>query len=177
MQAIFSEPKKNLERFGLSDGLRVADFGSGSGHYTLAASELVGESGVVYAVEIQQLLLKQVKNLSRDEHRKNIEIIHGDIEKRGGTKLADNSMDVVIMSNIFFQLEDKAAALAEAYRVLKQKGRLFFVDWSDSFGGIGPQPEYIVNEEDAQQIISENNFAFERTVAVGKHHYGLLFRK
>ena len=59
----FSEPKKNLERFGLEEGMRVADFGSGSGHYTLAASELVGESGLVYAIEIQQLLLKKVKNI------------------------------------------------------------------------------------------------------------------
>ena len=173
----FSDPKKNLIKFGLEEGMRVADFGSGSGHYTLAASELVGESGLVYAVEIQQPLLKKVKNLSTDEHRKNIEVIWGDIEKKRGSKLADDSMDVVIMSNVFFQFEDKKSALKEAYRVLKSKGRLFFVDWTDSFGGLGPQPEYIVTENDAKKIVSENNFIYERTIDAGTHHYGLLFRK
>ena len=173
----FPEPKKNLKRFGLEEGMRVADFGSGSGHYTLAASELVGESGIVYAIEIQKLLLKKVKNISTDEHHKNIEVIWGDIEKNKGSKLADGSVDVVIMSNIFFQLENKIIALSEASRVLKPNGRLFFIDWSESFGGLGPQPEFIVSETDAKKIVSENNFIFERAIDVGEHHYGLLFRK
>ena len=61
---IFSDPKKNLKQFCLEEGMRVADFGSGSGYYTLAAAEAVGDTGRVYAIEIQQELLKKVKNLS-----------------------------------------------------------------------------------------------------------------
>lgn len=173
----FSDPQKNLKQFGLSEGMHVADFGSGSGFYTLAASEMVGDTGRVYAIDIQQELLKKVKNLSTNEHRKNIEVICGDIERKGGTKLTNDSVDVVILANIFFQFEDKETPIAEAYRVLKSKGRLLFVDWADSFGGIGPQPEYIVKEDTARELLERGGFTYERNIDAGSHHYGLFFRK
>lgn len=41
--------------------MTVADFGSGSGHYVMALSELVGDRGRVYAIDLQQALLQRVK--------------------------------------------------------------------------------------------------------------------
>lgn len=173
----FSDPKKNLERLGLEEGMRVADLGSGAGHYTLAAAEAVGDSGRVYAIDIQQDLLKQVKNISTDEHRNNIEVIWGDIEKEKGTKLPDESIDVVILSNILFQAENKEAVATEALRILKQKGRLLFIDWAESFGGIGPQPENIISEEHALSLFENAGFIIDRDIDAGEHHYGFVFRK
>jgi len=155
----------------------VADFGSGSGHYTLAASELVGESGKVYAIDIQQALLKKVKDLSRTEHRTNIEVLWGDLEKQGGSKLRENSMDVVIVANILFQIEDKKVFCEEVLRVLKPKRRVLVVDWADSFGGLGPQPGFIISENKAHILFENNGFSFDRSIEAGEHHYGLIFRK
>ncbi len=58
---MFSDPKNNIMRLGLTDGMLVADFGTGSGHYAIEASRIVGNSGRVYAIDIQQALVKKVK--------------------------------------------------------------------------------------------------------------------
>jgi len=173
----FSDPQKNVERFGITEGMRVADFGSGSGHYTHALAEAVGSSGTVYAIDIQQGLLKKVKDLSRKEYKDTIEVLWGNVENLRGSKLPDTLLHAVVMGNALFQFDNKETALREAYRVLKQKGRLFIVDWSDSFGGLGPESENVVSEESARALSEKAGFSFERSIPAGAHHYGLVFRK
>jgi len=173
----FSDPAKNIERFGITEGMRIADFGSGSGHYSIAAAHAVGDSGKVYAIDVQQGLLKKVKDLSRAEHKNNIEALWGNVELPRGSKLADGIADGVIIANALFQFENKDAALTEARRVLKLKGRLFLVEWSDSFGGLGPQTGDVVTAEAARVLAEKNGFVFDRSIEAGDHHYGLIFRR
>lgn len=173
----FSDPQKNIKKFGLLEGTRVADFGSGSGHYTLVASLLVGNSGRVYAIDIQKELLKKVKDISSGVNQDNIDVLCGDIEEIDGTKLADESVNAVLITNVLFQIEKKENVAVEAFRVLKKKGRILFVDWTDSFGGIGPQPDDVVSEENAKALFEDAGFQFSSRFDAGAHHYGLIFKK
>lgn len=170
----FANPVENAKRFGLREGMRVADFGSGSGHYALAMSPLVGEDGRVYAVDIQHDLAKRVKNVARGVTPGNIEIVAGDLEKIGGSKLAERSVDLVLASNILFQLDDKPTMLKEAKRVLKPKGRLVLIDWADSFGGLGPQPQDVVEAAHARKLGEEAGFVYEKDFPAGTHHWGFI---
>lgn len=173
----FSDPAQNVARFGITEGMVIADFGSGSGYYTLAASEAVGASGKVYAVEVQKELLKKVKDLSSTAFRSNIETIWGNIEQSGGSKLADASVDAVIIANVIFQTEDKEAVFAEAYRVLKPKGQLFIVEWKESFGGLGPYLGDVIAPDIMRSLAEHSGFTYVRSVPAGEHHYGLVLRK
>ena len=141
---------------GLREGMLVADFGTGSGHYAMEASQMVGNSGRVYAIDIQQARVKKVKNLATAEKRDNIDVLWGDIEQVGGTKLGDEAVDAVIIANDLFQVEEKNNVIIEARRILKPKGKVLVVDWLDSFGGIGPAPENIVRESEARELLLEN---------------------
>ena len=174
---MFADPNNIVKQMGIFEGMRVADFGSGSGNYSLAMAKLVGDSGRVYAVDIQGDLLKKVKNLSRTEHPGNIEVIRGDIEKIGGTKLKDNVIDAVLLSNVLFQLDEKGKTVKEAHRIVKSKGRVVVIDWSDSFGGIGPQPQFVVTKERAKELFENGGFVYDRDIDAGSHHYGMIFKK
>jgi len=174
---VFSDPKKNIYQMGITEGMHVADFGSGSGHYTLMASKLVGDKGRVYAIDIQSDLLKKVKNLSRDEHRDNIETIPGDIDEIGGSMLSDGIIDIVILSNVLFQLEKKENTAKEIKRVLKSSGRVIVIDWTGSFGGIGPQQKDVVGSERAKELFEREGFVYEKSFNAGEHHYGLIFKR
>jgi ubiquinone/menaquinone biosynthesis C-methylase UbiE len=177
---MFANPRENLEKFGLSPGTIVADIGAGTGDYAFAAAKMVKGlklDGKVYAIDVQKDLLDKVKNEASREHLDNIEIVWGNAEKVRGTKLRDASVDVVIVSNIFFQIEDREIFAKEIARILKRTGRIFFIEWSDSFGGIGPKAEAVVNEDQAKAFFQKNAFAIERSIPVGSHHYGLLIRK
>ena len=173
----FAIPDKNIKQFGLSEGMKVADLGSGSGHYTLAAARMVGTSGEVHAVEVQRELLQRFKEEIEDEGFRNITVTWGDIEEEGGTKLRDNSMDAVILSNILFQVEDKEGTIREARRILKPGGRVLVIDWTESFGGMGPEEGAVVKEENARRLFESLGFAFGSTIDAGAPHYGFIMKK
>ena len=177
---MFANPRENLGKFGLSPGSFVADLGAGAGDYAFVAAKMVSGKemdGKVYAIDVQQNLLDRIKNEANCEHLNNIEIIWGNAEKIGGTKLRDASMDAVIASNIFFQVENRENFAKEIARILKSKGRLFFIDWSDSYGSIGPKTDAVVTESQAKTFFENNGFIVEKDVPVGSHHYGLVIRK
>lgn len=177
---MFTDPVQNVLEFGFLPGQSVADLGSGAGHYAMAISKAVGEKGLVYAIDLQQDLLIRIMKEAEEDGRSNIRIIRGDIQKPKGTVLGDSVVDGAVFSNILFQLEDKAGALGEAFRILKPGGKVGVVEWSDlSFlaGVKGDGQKKVINEEEAKELFSKSGFAFERSFDAGEHHYGLVFKK
>ncbi len=174
---MFSDPEKNIEQFNIGKGSLVADFGTGSGSYALALSKAVGESGKVYAIDVQKDLLDKLKKHIQEMHLLNIENIWTDLDNLGGTKLREGYLDAIIASNIFFQLEQKDYAAMEIKRILKRGGRVLVIDWSESFGGMGPEPQAVFSGQKAKELFEKHGFEYERDINAGTHHYGLVFRK
>ncbi len=174
---MFSDPENNIKQFSLSPGMQVADFGSGSGFYSLAIAKAIAPNGQVFAVDIQKDLLQKLRNGARQNHLNNIEVVWGDLEHLGGTKLRENSLDAVTVCNLFFQIRNKDNLCLEIKRVLRTLGRVLVIDWSDSYRGMGPTAESIVSKEDMIKLFSEHGFTFDREISSGAQHYGLIFRK
>lgn len=173
----FADPTVITTHFHILEGDVVADFGAGSGNFLKSLSTAVGPSGRVYALEIQKVLVDKLELRAREEHLTNIQPIWCDLEAAGGTKLGDGIIDVGILMNTLFQIEDKEAALKEMARIVRKGGKFFVVDWTDSFSGMGPQPQDVIREADARLLVEKTGFNFERTFPAGDHHYGLAFRR
>ena len=174
---MFSDPKHNIEQFMLGEGMKVAEFGAGSGHYVVAASRAVGESGRVYAIDIQKDLLGRIKSLASENGLSNVEVVWGDLEKLNGSKLRDESCDAGIAANVLSQVENSQTFADEVRRVIRKGGKLLVVDWSDSFGGLGPHPDNVVSEADTRSLFTERGFSAEKSIYAGEHHFGVVFRK
>ena len=173
----FSDPTHNIEQFRIQYGMRVADFGAGSGFYSLAASRAVGPHGHVYAVDVQKDLLTKLKNDAMKAGLANVEVVWGDIEHLGGSKIREGSIDAVIMSNVLFQMPDKATPALEAKRILKpHTGKVLVVDWRDTGSGMGPQAEHLFSQDKAREVFEKAGFTFDSSIAAGDHHYGLVFK-
>ncbi len=175
MNAHFSSPRENILQLGLREGMKVGDFGAGSGHYARAAAAIVGHGGRVYAIDVQEDVLKHLKLNSHVHHQAIMEMVWGDIEKLGGTHLRDATLDAVILANTFFQVENRAELLAEMRRVLKPGGKFMVIDWAGSYGGIGPAPEKVVSEHDAEAFFINGGFHKVKSFRAGAHHYGVIF--
>jgi ubiquinone/menaquinone biosynthesis C-methylase UbiE len=173
----FAHPPRNVLALEIEPGMNVADFGAGSGAYVLAIAERLAHAGHVYAIDVQQDLLRRIKNESHKRGYKNVEIIWSDLEQEHGSRLASAHMDRVLISNLLFQLDDKVAMLKEAHRILKQHGILAIVDWSESFGGIGPHKNDVVKKDKARTLAESAGFSFVHEFDAGAHHYGLIFKK
>ncbi|MFZ2523068.1 MAG: methyltransferase domain-containing protein [Minisyncoccia bacterium] len=174
---MFSDPTKIIEQSGIQAGMDIADFGSGSGFYSLAASKALVSTGRVYAIDAQKDLLTKMKNQAVKEGLYNIEVIWGDLEKIGGTKLRESSIDLIFICNVFFQIENKENVVKEALRILKTRGRIVFVDWADSFGGIGPHQKSVFKKDAAKAFFEKYGFSVEREISAGSHHYGFIIIK
>jgi len=172
---LFANPTKNVLQMGLTPGMKVGDLGAGSGHYALAAAGAVGETGRVYAVDIQEDILKHIRDAALEKGFKNIETIWSDIEKPGGVRLRDQTLDAVILSNTLFQIEARANLVTEIRRVLKPGGKLLVADWAGAYGGIGPAPALVVSEHDAEELFIKNGFHKVKSFRAGPHHYAILF--
>ena len=175
MSPSFSDPRENLLQFGLREGMRVGDFGAGSGHYSRAAAAMVGGGGRVYAVDVQEDVLKHLKLNAGAPHSGTIETVWGDIEKLGGSHLRDQSLDAIILANTFFQIENRFGLLGEMKRVLKPGGKLLVIDWAGSYGGMGPTHAKVVTEHDTEAFFITGGFHKVKSLRAGPHHYGILF--
>ena len=175
MSASFSSPHENVLQLGLREGMKVADFGAGTGHYARAAAGVVGSSGRVYAIDVQEDVLKHLKLNTHIHHQSIIDTVWGDIEKPGGTHLRDASLDAVILANTLFKVENRFGLLGEMKRVLKSGGKLLVVDWAGSYGGLGPAPKQVVSEHDAEDFFINSGFHKVKSFRAGPHHYGIVF--
>lgn len=173
----FLDPQLTATHFHLHEGDSVADFGAGSGFYMKPLADAVGKSGKVYLCEIQKNLVDMLGINARNQHLGNVYPVWCDVEAHQGTKFKDGSLDAVLLSNVMFQFENKDIALTEVARVLRKNGKLLVIDWTDSFGGLGPLSTDIVNEHDARIILERVGFVCDHTFPAGDHHYGLMCHK
>lgn len=171
---MFSDPVKNLKAFGLKDNDVVADLGAGTGFYSVAAG-LITTMGKVYAVEINKDFLETINKKIKDANLKNIEILWGNVEKIGGTKLGDGVVDAVIASNVLFQVEDKASFVDEIKRILKPNGRVLLVDWSPECSIL--KVKNPISKDKASDMFRNKGFKIEREIDAGACHYGIIFTK
>jgi ubiquinone/menaquinone biosynthesis C-methylase UbiE len=170
---MFADPVKNLKAFQLKENDIVADLGAGTGYYSVAAGALVPR-GKVYAVELQKDFLETIKNKVKEAHLGNVEIIWGNVEKIGGTKIGDNVIDAVIASNILFQVENKAQFIKEVKRILKPQGRVLLIDWSELSI---MRATAVISKNKAREMFEKEGFVWEREIDAGAHHYGMILIK
>lgn len=170
---MFTDPVKNLKALDLREDNIVADLGAGTGYYSLAAGALVPR-GKVYAVELQKDFLETIKNKVKEAHLGNVEILWGNAEKISGTKIGDNVVDAVIASNILFQVEDKDTFIEEIKRILKPKGKVLLIDWSEASIMKGTN---IISKNKARLMFEQKGFILEREINAGAHHYGMILVK
>lgn len=171
------DPFHALEQAGIREEMKVADFGVGTvGHFLLPAAKLVGPKGRVYGVDILPSVIQAIQGRLKVAGLDNVELVWGDFEKVGGSRLPDASMDLVIMVNVLHAVK-KETALQEARRVLATAGHLLVVDWKPAGTGFGPAPEKRLPKEEAAKIVAQSGFLFLKEFEAGRNHYGLVFRK
>jgi len=113
-----------LDEVDIRPGNHVLDFGCGHGSYTFSVSESVGDEGKVYAQEILQLALDMIAKKASKLKLENISTICSDCS----TGLPDESIDVVLLYDVFHLLGDPCAVLKELWRVLSPDGVMSFSD-------------------------------------------------
>lgn len=173
----FLDPSRVLDGFELKEGMYVADFGCGSGYFTILLAEKVSSSGKVYALDVQEYALDHIRAKAKINNLGNIETIRANLEILGSSSLHQESQDMVLLANILFQSAKKMEIIREAKRVLKTGGRLIVIDWQRGSGGFGPPESSRMNELEMSDLIQKEGFVFQKKIDAGQFHFGFMFKK
>ena len=121
---LFMPPAKMLAEVEIIPGYKVLDYGCGPGAFTIMIAKIIGQSGIVYALDIHPLAIKAVQQKARKNNLSNIKTILSSCS----TSLPDNSLDLVIFFDVFHALNNQEEVLIELHRVLKSDATMCFSD-------------------------------------------------
>ncbi len=161
----FLSPKKVLEEIPVFKEMSIADFGCGSGGWVIPLAQKLKDAKI-YALDVLKEALSALKGKTEMEKVYNIRTVQCDVER--GTDLQTNAMDLVIMSNLLFQVDDREATLEEGRRVLRKGGKLLVVDWV---------LEGDKSEEKLDKEIKNKGFGFVKKIDAGTQHFAILYEK
>jgi SAM-dependent methyltransferase len=115
----------------------VADLGAGTGYFTRMLSALVGETGKVYAVDIEPGMLAHIRAREDLPGYDNIVTV---LAEPNDPKLPDGALDLILTVNTWHHLSARKAYLERLDRALRPHGRLAIVDWRAGELPMGPPP-------------------------------------
>lgn len=174
----FLDPERILFAAGLASGQTFADFGSGSGFYSMGASKIVGEQGTVYSVDILESSLDHTAAEARLKGLRNIKTFVCDLEQSGScNQIPEGGIDMTLFANITHQIKNRSVIFAEAYRLLKTGGKLVVIEWNTQPSPIGPVADERVSEAEVIQIAKKSGFKIAGEITVDPYHYGSIFIK
>lgn len=171
----FLNPQKVISYFSLKPDFVIADFGCGSGFFALPLAKAL-KKGIVVGVDIQLPVLEVLSLKIRDQGLKNIKLILGNLEDDEGSGLRSESCNVVLISNLLFQVENKEKIIKEAKRILKKKGMMVIIDW-DKLGILGPEKKERVDKKSLKEIAKKLKLKTKKEFKAGDFHFGVIFEK
>lgn len=173
----FLHPERIVSRLDIRPGMVVADLGCGAGHFAIAAARIVGETGQVFAIDIQKQAIEAIQSRANLEHLLQVKPVWADLELPEGSRLPQDSVDLAIISNILFQADKKQEVMIEAHRILSPAGHLVVLEWDQTPFPAGPAMDLRVPKRVAITLAERAGLAMEKEFDAGSNHYGLLFKK
>jgi ubiquinone/menaquinone biosynthesis C-methylase UbiE len=160
----------------LRPGMDVADIGAGTGYFTLPLARAVGPEGRVRAVDLQPEMLALLRaKLALPDSPANVELVEGSAHR---THLADGSCNLVLIANVWHELDEHSAALKETARLLRPGGRLAILDWrSDVDRPPGPPLDHRWPLEKTLRTLETSGWSIDRHTYVGGYSYLVVARK
>lgn len=119
-------PQRVMNELNIGPGMDVADVGAGIGYFALELSKRVGETGKIFASDIDENALSYLNERRKNEGLDNITIIHG---KEDNPMIPKASVDLVLMVNTIHLVKEKLIFLDNLRDSLKENGKLVFIQW------------------------------------------------
>lgn len=172
----FINPQTVVAQIGLRPGQIVADLGSGGGFFALAAAKIVGNTGIVYAVDVQEAKLTATRSAGAQQGLQNIQVVQADLDKPL-MDIDDTSCDAVMMASVLHEVKDRNILLKNAYKILKTGGKFLAVEWKPEHTPFGPALEKRIHPEQLEQELAAIGLHKEKSIPADMYHYALVFTK
>jgi predicted methyltransferase len=161
--AVFDDPARDawqqpdavVQLMGLEPGMTVADLGAGTGYFLPHLAPAVGPEGRVLALEVEETLVAHMQERATQAGLDNVEPRHIPRDDPG---LADQSVDRVLVVNVWHHLSEREAYARRLLDGLAPGGALFVVEYTLE-SDMGPPPSHRLRPEEVIAELEAAGFA------------------
>lgn len=155
-------PERLISMLAIQSNDVVVDFGCGPGFYSIPMARVAGK---LIAVDVSPKMLERT---SKHAAKSNVTIqtLQTDGIKIG---LEDESVNLILLTHVFHEVEGKALVLGEVRRILKPSGRLAIVERTRPGGMLsGKMGPPVINQKELVKELMESGFTFTETIPMGR---------
>jgi ubiquinone/menaquinone biosynthesis C-methylase UbiE len=169
---------KFFREIDLKKGTTFLDVACGWGAYSLAAADIVGKDGQVYAVDLWE---EGISSLRKEADSKGIQNLTTFVSDAAQSIPVENDcVDVCLMATVLHDfVGDKVErpVMKEILRVMKPNGVLAIVEFYKKEGPPGPPKRVKLSPEEVVKILSAYGFKQKRYTEVGPDNYLQIYTR
>src|SRR4051812_35180845 len=136
----WQKPEQVMDGLQIAEDSVVADLGAGGGWFTIRLARRVGPHGLVYAEDVQRLMIEAIERRVQREGLTNVKTMLGEYDDPF-SGLPANTLDAVLIVDAFHEMEHPVVLLRNVSRTLKPSGLIGIIDYRQGGGGPGPDAE------------------------------------
>jgi ubiquinone/menaquinone biosynthesis C-methylase UbiE len=144
-----------LKALGVKPGATICDMGCGNGFYTLKLAEMVGDKGLVYAVDIQQEMLRLLESRAEQTNLKNIKPVLGSLID---PRLPEGKLDLILCVDVYHEFSHPEHMLVAMRKALKKDGRLVLVEFRKEDPNVPIKELHKMSKEQILKELIPNGF-------------------
>jgi ubiquinone/menaquinone biosynthesis C-methylase UbiE len=167
-------PDQAVDALKIWPGAAVADIGAGVGYFTWRLAERVGPQGVVYAEDIQQSMLEQLRQNMDQHHVANVHPVLGLIDD---PKLPQNSVDLILMVDVYHEFSEPEKMLDRMREALKPNGRLVLLEYRAEDPKVPIRPDHKMTLKDVRAEVEPKGYRFDQSIESLPQQHLIIFRK
>lgn len=167
-------PTKAVALLGLEKGMTVCDLGAGTGYYAVRMAKVVGESGKVYAVDLQPRMLERLRKRLESAGIKNVQPVLG---AEAETKLPPASQDLVLLVDVYHEFSKPQEMLRSIRASLKDDGRLVLLEYRKENPEIPIRLEHKMSLAEVKAELEPEGFRIEKVLDALPWQHMIFLRK
>jgi len=122
----WQQSERVIESLVITPGNQVADLGSGGGYFTFHLARAAGDTGRVFAVDVDKGMNEALRAEVEERNASNVEIVQATYDD---SHLSPMSIDLVFTSNTYHHIEDRIGYFERIAAALVDGGRVAIIDY------------------------------------------------
>lgn len=135
---VWQKPDQVMDALGIADGSKVADIGAGAGYFTVRFARRVGPNGVVWAEDVQPVMLEAIKRRVARDFSKDIRNVRTQLGTSTDPMLPASFFDAALILETYQEIPNRVLFLENVRKALRPGGRVGIIDYKKGGGGPGP---------------------------------------
>jgi ubiquinone/menaquinone biosynthesis C-methylase UbiE len=167
-------PDAALDALRIKPGMVVADVGAGTGYMTLRLAKRVGPTGKVYAEDVQQEMLRRLRQNAAEAGLENIEEVLG---AEADPKLPAGKLDLILLVDVYHEFSQPQAMVRKMREALKPDGRLVLLEYRKEDPTIPIRPEHKMSVAEVKMELEPEGFRMDQVIETLPRQHILILKK